>query len=235
MALRNGGADGHRSGMATIEFTAVQAPGRDAARALARAAVAAAGAPSLVAGRPWRWRINGDTADLYAETGARLLTLSCGAALHHARTALAGAGVAVEVTRCPDPARPDLLARLRVVGEQHPDPAAVRLHRAIALRSADGRPFPDAPVAGDVLDRLRAAAEAEGVHLRVADGGRFAVLYAGGDTIGDRLAVGGALSAVLLTATTERVAVVPVDGPPAAGPTALTLRLGAPATRPDPR
>ena len=49
----------------------------------------------------------------------RQLMISCGAALHHARTALAAAGWDAHVTRLPDTRRPDLLATLTVakVGE----------------------------------------------------------------------------------------------------------------------
>ena len=44
----------------------------------------------------------------------RLLLLSCGAALHHARIGLATAGWAASVDRLPDPKRPHLLARLQL-------------------------------------------------------------------------------------------------------------------------
>jgi hypothetical protein len=41
----------------------------------------------------------------------RLLLISCGIALHHARTALAAAGWTATVDLLPDPSLPDLLAR----------------------------------------------------------------------------------------------------------------------------
>src|SRR5262245_54922876 len=72
-------------------------------RDLARAALAALVAPSILNSQPWRWRIDADLAQLRADHGrqlttldpqGRLLTLSCGVALHHAVVALSAAGVA---------------------------------------------------------------------------------------------------------------------------------------------
>ena len=80
--------------------------------ALADAARSAGSAPSIANTQPWHWRARGDTLELSADTSrqlntadpeARLLTLSCGAALHHARVALSAAGWQVEVDRVPDP------------------------------------------------------------------------------------------------------------------------------------
>src|SRR4051794_37008099 len=86
---------------------------------LARAALGARRAPSIMNSQPWRWRVHGRTLDLRADRSrqiatldpdTRMLTVSCGAALHHARTALAGEGVRTRVEYLPDPTDPDLLA-----------------------------------------------------------------------------------------------------------------------------
>jgi nitroreductase len=164
--------------MPTIEFIdrTASARAQPATGALARAAEAATRAPSVFNTQPWRWRIAGTVAELRADRArqldtadpdGQLLTVSCGAALHHARTALAGAGVVAAVTRLPEPADPDLLARLRVTGYAEPPPDAVRRQRAMALRHTDRRPFADVPVDEGTLRELRAAAEAEGAHLYV--------------------------------------------------------------------
>jgi nitroreductase len=164
--------------MPTIEFTDRTALARAQAgtSALARAAEAATRAPSVFNTQPWRWRIAGNVAELRADRArqldtadpdGRLLTVSCGAALHHARTALAGAGVVAAVTRLPEPADPDQLARLRVTASAVPGPDVVRRQRAMALRHTDRRPFADVPVAEEALRELRAAAEAEGAHLHL--------------------------------------------------------------------
>ncbi|MGW4157435.1 Acg family FMN-binding oxidoreductase [Micromonospora chersina] len=145
-------------------------------RMLEAAARQALHAPSVFNTQPWRWRITPDTLDLRADPDrqlaatdpdGRLLTLSCGAALHHARVFLAAAGWAVTVERRPDPADPTLLARLRATGPAHLDVAAARLVDAIPRRRTDRRAFGDRPVPEPVLARLRAAVEAEGAHLHI--------------------------------------------------------------------
>ena len=78
--------------------TAVQPPSGET---LTAAAAAAGYAPSILNTQPWRWRLGPGRLELFAERArqltvsdpqGRLLTISCGAALHHARTALAAAG-----------------------------------------------------------------------------------------------------------------------------------------------
>jgi hypothetical protein len=280
--------------MPTIEFIdrGATANGHAATSALAHAATAARHAPSIFHSRPWRWRIAADTAELRLDRACRLpvidpdgrlRTISCGAALHHACTALAAAGVDGEVTRLPDPADPDLLARITVTGVGAPPSTVVRLHEAMVLRHA-GRRAPFAlSVAAEDLAGLRAAAAGHGAHLHLfgpddvvplavavaraeADGpawpeygaevgewaarpdgfpdgpparvaarpvpvgdfalgaaprpestepvdrrARYAVLFADGDSPAAWLGAGEALSAVLLTATAERLAVSPMS------------------------
>ena len=79
---------------------------------LAYALTIAGRAPSIHNTQPWRWRLRGNVADLYADTrrqlvvadpDRRLMTVSCGAALDHACTALAADGIAA--TRRPHPQR----------------------------------------------------------------------------------------------------------------------------------
>ncbi|GGR74283.1 NAD(P)H nitroreductase [Micromonospora fulviviridis] len=145
-------------------------------RMLEAAARQALHAPSVFNTQPWRWRITADTLELRADPDrqlattdpdGRLLTLSCGAALHHARVSLAAAGWAVTVERRPDPADPALLARLRATGPAHLDVAAARLVDAIPRRRTDRRAYGDRPVPEPVLARLRAAVEAEDAHLHI--------------------------------------------------------------------
>jgi nitroreductase len=133
-------------------------------------------APSVFNTQPWLWRVAPDTLELYADRGrqlsvtdpdGRMLTVSCGAALHHARIAAAAAGLRVTVSRFPEPDRPDLLARIRVVGHLDPDPGTVALDRAIDRRRTDRRTFGQVPVSEDTLHRLAAVAEANGAHLHL--------------------------------------------------------------------
>jgi hypothetical protein len=148
-------------------------------RVLAQAAQDALAAPSIFNTQPWRWRIGDTTADLRADRGrqlstidpaGRLLTVSCGVALHHARTALSAAGFTAQVTYLPDPDQPDLLATIRINGVTPPTPVNLRRYRAMAIRRTDRRPFADIPVAQDALDALSGAVRPYGAHLHYADG-----------------------------------------------------------------
>lgn len=164
--------------MSTIHFTdrSAAARARPATRVLAQATVAALRAPSILNTQPWRWRIHDDTAELRADRSrqlrtldpeGRLLMVSCGAALHHARTALAGLGATATVRRFSAAHDPDLLATIEIAKMGSADPDAVRLQKAIALRVTDRRPFDGGDLPNTALDALRRAAEGEGVHLHV--------------------------------------------------------------------
>ena len=152
------------------------APLSEATRQLESAARAALHAPSVFNTQPWRWRITGDTMHLYADPSrqlastdpdGRLLLISCGAALHHARTALAAAGWSASVERMPDPAQPDLLARIHLGCAVPPGPEAARMAAAIERRRTDRRAFGRRAVSGTALNRLRHFVEVEGAYLHV--------------------------------------------------------------------
>jgi len=141
---------------------------------LEQAVLAAGHAPSIFNTQPWSWRIEGRTAELFADPhrtvasidpDGRLLLLSCGAALHHARVWLRGNGWSVTVDRVPDPERPDLLARLVLDKEVPPDPEAVRMAAVIPRRHTDRRTFDDRTVSDFELTKLRRFVETEGAYL----------------------------------------------------------------------
>jgi nitroreductase len=148
----------------------------DFSDALAEAATAAGRAPSIHNTQPWRWLLREDAADLYAERSrqleaadpdSRLLVISCGAALHHARLALAAHGWRPEVALLPEPQNRDYLARLWATGPAEPEPELLRQWHAVDRRHTDRRTLADVPVPPEALDALRAAAEAEQVHLHL--------------------------------------------------------------------
>lgn len=143
---------------------------------LAEAARTGGWAPSVHNTQPWRWRVHPRQLDLYADRSrqlaaadpdGRLLTLSCGAALHHARLALAAAGWQARVERLPDPNNPDHLARLHPGDRVDPSAETVRRFQAMDRRRTDRRPVVGGPVPPDTLEEIRAAVEAEGAHLHL--------------------------------------------------------------------
>jgi hypothetical protein len=140
------------------------------AAVLAEAASVGDQAPSILDTRPWRWRVDSDALELYVEStrpppahdpDGRRLVLSCGAALHHVRTALAAQGWRVEIERMPIPDQPRLLARLRLPGRLPVTREAMRLLQTIRIRHTDQRPVSDTPVASSDIDAVRSAVEVE--------------------------------------------------------------------------
>ena len=142
--------------------------------ALTEAATTAGYAPSIHNTQPWRWRLTDQTLDLFTDRSrvlavtdpdARLATLSCGVALHHARMSLAAQGWQVTTTRMPEPADPDHLARHHVDGRAPVDPAAALHLRTIPLRHTDRRPVTGEPVPPRALEAITAAVTSEGTGL----------------------------------------------------------------------
>jgi nitroreductase len=137
---------------------------------LTNAAKLALHAPSVFNTQPWKWIVGTDHLDLYADEervlgvtdpAGRLLTISGGAALHHARAALAAAGYRTEVQRLPDRSQPDLLARVRLAGTHRPTIDELVIADAIT----DRRAYADTPVPDRLTARIRAAAEGTHLHL----------------------------------------------------------------------
>jgi hypothetical protein len=140
------------------------------------AATAALRAPSIFNTQPWTWRIHDDIADLRLDRGrqlmvvdpeGRLATISCGVALHHFRAALAAGGHQVQITRLPQSADGNLLARARIIGAGSPTAAAIRHYESLLIRHTDRRPFGPTPVPPETLATLRAVVEATGAHLHL--------------------------------------------------------------------
>lgn len=155
-----------------------------------RSAIAlACRAPSIHNSQPWLWRYNADRVELLADrrrllpttdVHGRDLLISCGAALHHLRVALAAAGVAATIRRMPRPATPELLATVALSARPAIE-GDLRAAAAITARRTDRRRFGDWPVPEAFLDELRTVAEREGAFLHVIDhtgGGREVVLAA---------------------------------------------------------
>jgi nitroreductase len=158
---------------------------------LLRAVETALRAPSVHNTQPWRWRIRTDTvinavelhADRFRHLAAtdpdrRDLLLSCGAALHHLRAALAAAGTAVAVDRFPDADDREHLATVTPVPGDRAAVAA-SLASAIPHRRTDRRQLHEHPVPRDLVDVLVTRAGEEGALLvPVTDPDRRALLLA---------------------------------------------------------
>jgi hypothetical protein len=141
--------------------------------------LAAAGrAPSLHNSQPWRFRVEPDLIELWADPDRALPAadpsgreqhLACGAALFNLRLALQGYGVRPLVTLHSDPDRPDLLASVRYGGRKAPTPAQLRLLAAVPNRHTNRRPFTDEQVTVGERNALRRAATEEGAWLHFVD------------------------------------------------------------------
>jgi hypothetical protein len=158
--------------------------------ALEQAATAALRAPSIFNTQPWQWRIHEGVADLRADRErqlhvvdpqGRLLTMSCGVALHHLRAALAASGKQIDVARLPERDDPDLLARVRVTGAGEPTLAAIRHYESLLIRHTDRRPFERTPVPAETLDALRPVVEANGAHLHLVRADQVSTLIYAAD------------------------------------------------------
>ncbi|WP_433623781.1 Acg family FMN-binding oxidoreductase [Nocardia sp. CA-120079] len=115
------------------------------------AAMRSAGrAPSLHNTQPWRWVFDGTRLHLYrdddrlltsADPSGRQLVISCGAMLHHVRTAFAAKGWHTDTTRLPDTGRPDYLAVIEFRPWPEPPVGVLARARVIDKRRTDRLPL----------------------------------------------------------------------------------------------
>ncbi|MEV1331611.1 nitroreductase [Micromonospora costi] len=146
---------------------------------LRAAANAAVRAPSLHNTQPWRFRLRNGAVEVLADPARRLpmtdpsgwgVRIACGAALFNLRLALAVAGAPASVRLRPDPAEPDLLARLVPDTPRRPTPTEESLYAAIPRRFSNRAPFWPDPVPADARWRLAEAARAEQCWLELLIG-----------------------------------------------------------------
>ncbi|GAA2702870.1 Acg family FMN-binding oxidoreductase [Actinoplanes palleronii] len=141
---------------------------------LRRAAAAGIQAPSMHNTQPWIFRLRDGAIEVMADPARQLgvadqsgwaLRLACGAATLNARLALAWAGTPADVLLLPDPAEPDLIARLTPARHRPPTYPERDLYAAIERRHSNRDPFWPDPVPADVRVRLIDAARAENTWL----------------------------------------------------------------------
>ncbi|MBF6208760.1 hypothetical protein IU483_32550 [Streptomyces gardneri] len=138
----------------------------------------AARAPSVHNTQPWRWVFDGTRLHLYTD-GDRLLpstdplgrqlVISCGAVLHHLRTAFADQGWHTDTVRVPDPQRSDHLAAIEF--RPWPDPPTGVHTRALAIdqRRTDRLPMTEPEGFADLLPHIRMLSSPHEVQLDVLD------------------------------------------------------------------
>ncbi|NUT08668.1 MAG: nitroreductase [Hamadaea sp.] len=139
---------------------------------------AAVAAPSIHNTQPWRFLLREHCIDVYADRSRQLavidpdgreLTISVGAAVLNLRVALLARGYKPLYALLPDPAQPDLMARVTIGDRTQPTYLARRLAGAIPRRHSNCRPFRSAELPETVLDELGEAAASEGGYLMIAD------------------------------------------------------------------
>ena len=148
-----------------------------ARRALRHAAARARLAPSIHNSQPWRFRIEGALLEMELDRERRLGTIdplgrqaliSCGCALFNARAALAAADVACVVERFPEGVQNPLFARLQAIpgySAEADRQQLADLDAVVDLRATNRTRYDEFNVPQALLDRLSAAAVAEGTTL----------------------------------------------------------------------
>ena len=111
-------------------------------------------APSLHNSQPWRWVLEGDTLQLFADadrvvratdSSGREALMACGAILDHFRVAMAGAGYTANVDRFPNPNNRLHVASIDFTPLQFVTDGHRRRADAILLRRTDRLPFAAPP------------------------------------------------------------------------------------------
>ncbi len=129
-------------------------------------------APSVHNTQPWQWRFGRNDVELHADRGRQLtgtdpdgrdLMLSCGAALHHLRVALAARGLGC-IVAYPDPGNGDHLATVTPTSGPA-DPVAAALYSQIDRRHTERRRMSHRPVPAELLAELAEQARHAGADL----------------------------------------------------------------------
>ena len=141
---------------------------------LREAAAQALLAPSVHNTQPWRFAVTADALEIHADRSRQLrvldpsgrqLIISCGCAVFNARVALAARGYEAAVDRFPDPARPDLVARIPLPAEPVELVPIGALDSYIISRQTNRRRYADEPVAAELVYQLINSVQAEQASL----------------------------------------------------------------------
>jgi nitroreductase len=133
-------------------------------------------APSSHNSQPWLFHVLRNGVELFADRSRALpvvdprdreLVISCGAALFNLRAALRNFGCREHTVMLPDPAQPDLLARVEVKDGHEPSDEERALFQAIGRRRTFRFAFGPEPVPPTLLEMLERAADLEGATLGI--------------------------------------------------------------------
>jgi Nitroreductase family len=166
--------------------TKVSDSGPDLAERAGYLVEVAARAPSVHNTQPWRFTVTAQAIELYADASRQLMedlagremAISCGAALFGLRLAVRSLGYHPEVDLFPEPGQRRLLARVRAGRPAPMTPDERVMLQAVPHRHTHRGAFEPGPLPGDLLERLRDDAAAEGATLAVIDGPAYQQLTA---------------------------------------------------------
>ncbi|WP_269815367.1 nitroreductase family protein [Kribbella monticola] len=135
---------------------------------------AAVAAPSMHNTQPWRFEVDGNVIDVYLDgsralpaedpTG-RAMRIAAGAATYNLRCAAASMGYNSWFGLVPDPAEPDLVARIVVEPTDTPDRNLQNLYTQIPRRHTSREPVRPVQLSTDTRIALTSAAMDEGAEL----------------------------------------------------------------------
>jgi hypothetical protein len=152
-------------------------------------------APSICNSQPWLFRLSGDVLELREDPRRRLpvsdpenreLVISCGAALAGLEIALHNFGYASITEICPDPAEPELLARIVRGNHTDPLPAERRLFDAITRRHTYRGTFLPRVIEPDLMDEFEFIASRHEAWFHILQSDAHRELLADLVTEGDR-------------------------------------------------
>jgi hypothetical protein len=131
-------------------------------------------APSSCNAQPWLFRIRDHHLELHADDSRALpvvdpddreLVISCGAALENLTLALTYFGYRPQVQLLPDPAKPHLLAEVRLGAAARISPDDQRLFNQITRRRTNRAAFADRPLPAQLEAQLQQEAGSRGAWL----------------------------------------------------------------------